>query len=126
MAEQTGMESSGQRFMLLEPCLPKNNKIGTLKTQTWGIRIIKIVGWVGLGISLKKAITDAKYAFNYSNIGHGSYLISANGYSWSHSVKEFNSASKSFSFATGDIIYFQYNIAEKKLVFYKNNNEVKF
>jgi hypothetical protein len=55
--------------------------------QTWGIKIIKLVGWIGLGIALKNSIIKANFNFHYTNIGHGSYLISSNGYSWSHSTK---------------------------------------
>ena len=73
--------------------------------QCWGIKIKKFVGWVGLGICLKNPIKAANYHFNYTNIGHGSYLISSNGYSWSHSVKDFNSAFKTFQFAVNDTVY---------------------
>lgn len=79
------------------------------KTNIWGIKIVKISGWVGIGISLKNTLIKANYHFNYTNIGHGSYLISNNGYSWSHSNKDFNSAYKSFPFAVGDIVYLEYN-----------------
>ena len=84
IAEQTGMESSGQRFIMIEPSL---NSYGSKAKMRWGIRVIKFVGWIGVGICLKNIITKANYHFNYNNIGHGSYLISSNGYSWSHSVK---------------------------------------
>ena len=52
-----------------------------------------------------------------NNIGHGSYLISTNGYTWSHSVKEFNSAFKSFQFNVNDTVYVQYDPIDKKLRF---------
>ena len=84
IAEQTAMESSGQRFIMIEPSV---SELGSSRKMRWGVRIIKFVGWVGIGICLRNAITKANYHFNYSNIGHGSYLISSNGYSWSHSVK---------------------------------------
>jgi hypothetical protein len=109
IAEQTFMESSGQRFALMEPGLSQSNyfyyEIVGNRKQCWGIKIKKFVGWVGLGICLKNTIKLANYHFNYTNTGHGSYLISSNGYSWSHSVKEFNSAFKTFQFAVNDIVY---------------------
>ena len=58
-----------------------------MKKINWGIKIKKFTGWIGLGICLKNIIKNANYHFNYNNTGHGSYLISSNGYSWSHSVK---------------------------------------
>lgn len=85
----------------------------------WGIKIIKFVGWVGIGICLKNAIKNANYFFNYTSIGHGSYLISSNGYSWSHSVKQFNSAFKTFQFAVNDVVYLEYDPKEGKLRFKK-------
>ena len=78
------MESSGQRFAIIEPSV---SGFGNSSKMRWGIKIKKFIGWVGIGICLKNMITKANYHFNYNNIGHGSYLISSNGYSWSHSVK---------------------------------------
>lgn len=60
--------------------------LGYSDKVTWGIKIVKFAGWIGVGISLKNIITKANFAFNYSSIGHGSYMISNNGYSWSHSA----------------------------------------
>lgn len=102
------MESSGQRFLLLQPSLPKKLNFNG-RMQTWGIKLIKLAGWIAVGIALKNKIANGKYVFTYSNIGHGSYLISANGYCWSHSLLDFNSAYKSFPFAVGDTVYMQFN-----------------
>lgn len=79
--EQTNMESSGQRFALADLALPINSKV------CWGIKVKKFFGWVGIGICLRNIIKTANYHFNHTNIGHGSYLISSNGYCWSHSIK---------------------------------------
>jgi len=86
----------------------------------------KFVGWVGVGICLKNCIKNANYHFNYTNIGHGSYLISTNGYTWSHSVKEFNSALKTFPFTTNDTVYIEFDPINCKLRFRKNNGPEKF
>lgn len=84
------------------------------------------MGWIGVGICLRNQIKNANYFFNYTNIGHGSYLISSNGYSWSHSVKELNSASKTFQFTVNDIVYLEYDPKECKLRFRKNTGNDKF
>lgn len=73
-------------------------------------------------MSLKNVITKANFMFNYSSIGHGSYMISNNGYSWSHSAPEFNSAHKTFHYAVNDIVYMEYDKINKKLRFRKNLN----
>ena len=117
VAEQTGMESSGQRFILMEQDLSKSSK-----KKTWGIKIKKLGGWIGVGISLKSQIVGSNFNFHYTTIGHGSYLISTNGYSWSHSVKEYNSALKCFTFAIGDTVYIEYNPLLGKLKFRKNES----
>jgi hypothetical protein len=62
-------------------------------------------------------IEGFNYCFNDTKYNHGSYLISANGYSWSHSEPSFNSAPKSFSFKEGDTITVEYSSAEGKVVF---------
>ncbi len=117
------MESSGQRLMLMQPSLPKLGSKYNQKSLTWALKIVKLAGWIGVGISLKNIIVKANYHFNYTNIGHGNYFISNNAYCWSHSLKQFNSASKSFSFTTGDTIYMKYFPNEKKIKFVKNNHE---
>lgn len=83
IAEQTSTESAGQRFILMEPALNDS----TQRKKIWGIRVKSFGGWIGIGISLHNVIKNANYHFNYTVLGHGSYLISSNGYSWSHSVK---------------------------------------
>ena len=92
----------------------------------WGIKANKLVSWIGVGICLKEHIATANYQFKYDNIGHGSYLISCNGYSWSHSVKEFNYACKAFNFTNNDIIYIEYDPKEGKLRFQKNNGPERY
>jgi hypothetical protein len=60
--------------------------------------------------------------FDYNNIGHGSYLISSNGYTWSHSKKEDNVVHKSFSFITGDVIYCEFDPEKKTLTLRKKDS----
>lgn len=72
-------------------------------------KISKLKGWIGIGICLKKVIEGSNYFFNDTKHNHGSYLISANGYCWSHSEPLFNSIAKSFSFKEGDVITVYYN-----------------
>ena len=81
-----------------------------MKTSiTWAYKVIKCSSWIGVGICLKQSIINLKYQFNYSNIGHGSYLLSSNGYTWSHSDKNYNSVYKGFSYGINDIIEMTYD-----------------
>ncbi len=63
-----------------------------------------MTGWIGIGVCLKEKIITSGYKFNYENLGHGSYMISSNGYTWSSSVLTSNSAYHSFNFTTGDFV----------------------
>jgi hypothetical protein len=75
-----------------------------------------------VGICHKDVIKKANFKFNYTSTGHGSYLISTNGYTWSHLKKEFNSAYKCFQFNVGDIVYMQFDPNAKKIKFKKNKS----
>ncbi|CAD8082973.1 unnamed protein product [Paramecium primaurelia] len=120
IAEQKTSESNGQRFIICEPCLPKN---GVYK---FGFKIIKYAGWIGVGVCHRDIIASANYKFNYTNIGHGSYLISNNAYSWSHLQKDLNSAHKSFDFGVGDIVVIEVDIPKKKITWWKKKSQLKF
>lgn len=63
-----------------------------------GVKVRKLKGWIGVGICLHDLIVNSGFKFNYTQHFHGSYLISTNGYSWSHSQLAFNSTQKSFIF----------------------------
>jgi len=43
-----------------------------------------------------------------NNLGHGSYLISSNGYSWSHTEQTNNITVVTFKFKEGDLIQLEY------------------
>jgi len=65
--------------------------------------------------------------YNYTNkdlkwegIGHGLYLISSTGYSYSHSHEEFNSVKKNFRFDEGDVIRVEYDSIDSKIRFISN------
>ena len=105
-ASQTLSGSNGERFALLDP---------ESETELVNInfRIKKVQGWVGVGICLKNEIIKASYKFNYTKAFHGSYLVSANGYSWSHSDTNFNSKYKGFCFSAGDVVSVIYNPDDK-------------
>jgi len=81
----------------------------------------KYVGWVGLGVCHKNIIQTANFKFNYTTVGHGSYLISNNAYSWSHLEAALNSSNKSFDFVVGDTIYIEIDNNAKIITWKKNN-----
>lgn len=84
---------------------------------TVGVKVLKLKGWIGLGICLHNVIVNGNYKFNYTQNFHGSYLISTNGYSWSHSQTAFNSAQKSFIYSEGDVIKISYEVEKRRVLF---------
>ena len=105
---------------LNESILLSNLVTRKVKTKiTWACKIGKFSSWMGVGICLKKPIVNGNYQFTYSMIGHGSYLLSSNGYTWSHSEKTENSVNKGFSFCANDIIEMTFDYQSLRLTFTK-------
>ena len=111
IASQTSSSSGGQRFALVE----SKQKIFT--DIEIAFKVKKLKGWIGVGVCLQKIIVNANYKFNYTQTYHGSYLISSNGYSWSHSQTQFNSCQNAYNFVDGDIIKITLNLAKKQVSF---------
>lgn len=70
----------------------------------------------------KKIVTSKNFGFNFGGVGHGGYLVSANGGSWSNIKAEFNNSIKSFKFVKGDIITVTVNLETNKIGFSKKND----
>ena len=107
-----------QRVALMKVEFSSNSK----GKYRWAIKILKLHGWIGLGLALKNTVVNSNYKFNYGSTGHGMYLISANGYTWSHSQSEDNSKVGSFSFYTGDTIILEYDSLSSQLLFKKHDS----
>lgn len=60
-----------------------------------------------------------------STIGHGSYLLSTNGYTWSHSRAGDNIKLKAFAFDTGTNVKVTFDPCNNKIV-YTNLDDDKF
>ena len=87
------------------------------------MKITKFVSWIGVGACHINKIKEANFNFYYSNTGHGSYLISSNGYSWSSYKPEYNSKYEPFQFKTGDIIHLEFSLKERMLRFKKESTD---
>lgn len=55
-----------------------------------------------------------------NNLGHGSYLISSNGYSWSHTEQSNNISVVGFKFVLNDVIQIEYE--KSKIKFWNRNS----
>lgn len=50
--------------------------------------------WVAVGMCHKDIVAGKNYGFNFSTIGHGAYMVSANGGSWSNTKVDQNNGVK--------------------------------
>ena len=60
--------------------------------------------WIAVGAAHRKVVENNSFVFKNGKIGHGAYMVSANGGTWSHINVEFNNKIKSFRFKQGDVI----------------------
>lgn len=94
------INSSGYKFIIMTPHFETGS--GTKKIA---FRIKEsLSNWVAVGMCHPKIVASKNYGFSFSSIGHGAYMVSANGGSWSHTKAEHNNSVKSFKFVKGDII----------------------
>ncbi|CAD8151192.1 unnamed protein product [Paramecium octaurelia] len=108
-AHQTANQNSENRFILIEPQILESCKIA--------IKITHLTNFIGIGIAYKNVLSLKNMKFDHQNLGHGSYMISSNAHTWSHSKKEENMVQKSFTFTTGDIIIVDVSLENKTLKF---------
>jgi hypothetical protein len=85
--------------------------------------VVKVVGWVGLGICIKNLIQKNKFDFiNYTQADNGSYIISSDGYTWTHQNTAQNSKTTyGFNIETGNEILFDLDL-EKQILSYTNKS----
>ena len=70
---------------------------------------INVSNWVAVGVCHKNIIASKNYNFTFSQLGHGAYMISSNGGTWSNTQTTFNNVVKAFKFAKNDIVICDYD-----------------
>lgn len=84
------MNTSGYKFVVMEPSL----EIGsTVKTFHFRVKECSS-NWVAVGMCHKNIVATKGYTFNFSSLGHGGYMVSANGGTWSNTSSEYNNKVK--------------------------------
>lgn len=99
---------------------PHLEGIGQVKKFVFKIKE-SLSNWVAVGMCHSKIVASKNYGFNFSSIGHGAYMVSANGGIWSHTKAEHNNSVKAFKFVKGDIIQVTANFTEKLVTFQKGS-----
>jgi hypothetical protein len=84
------VKSSGYKFAIMEPGI-EGGKSG----KRFAFRVKESASnWLALGVCHKKLIQGKHYGFIFGSIGHGAYMISSNGGSWSHLRADQNNSIK--------------------------------
>ncbi len=87
------LEDDNYQMALMYPQLSYNN------TQVFRFKINKLTrSWIAVGMAHKNILSSKNYRFHFKTPGHGAYMISANGGTWSHSMNQFNNKVKAFTF----------------------------
>jgi hypothetical protein len=73
----------------------------------WIVRIDKIQGSVTIGMCMPEFV-QGYCETNWSDIGHGHYMINNRGTAYSHTDHKVNNNGRSSSFKAGDILHFKY------------------
>ena len=60
---------------------------------------------MAVGFCHKKTVEEKGYSFKFGTIGHGAYMMSSNGGSWSNHKVEQNNTLKGIKFGKGDIVH---------------------
>lgn len=110
--------SSSYKFSIMEP------SVGKINHKTFSFKIIELhSNWLAIGFCHRNIIKAKNYSFTFGSTGHGAYMMSSNGGSWSHTQAEHNNSMKALKFVKGDIVHATINQQEHKITFQKNNSE---
>ncbi|CAD8084267.1 unnamed protein product [Paramecium primaurelia] len=106
--------SNGRYYCLCEQAIPKTGKI------LFAFQILSLTSSMFIGIGFRDIIQKNNY--QYTGLGYGSYMISQNGYTYSHHNKDVNGKQLSFTYTTNDIIIMEVSIEHKYIKWTRSNN----
>ena len=111
------VNAQGYKFALMEPEVDKFNK----KTFSFQVKELRS-NWIAVGFCNQKIVESKNYSFVFGSIGHGAYMVSSNGGSWSnHSAGE-NNTLKAIKFGKGDIVHATIDPSALSITFRKNSS----
>jgi hypothetical protein len=89
-----GNEPVAYKCAILSKSVEDNND---LELKRFTFKILRSTGdWIGLGVCHKKIVQANNYTLDFDHIGHGGYMISSNGGSWSNHDIDNNNVVKVF------------------------------
>lgn len=102
-------------------------KIESISKKTFSFAVNQLTSnWLAIGFCLQKVVQTKNYSFVFGAIGHGAYMISSNGGSWSHSKAESNNTLKAIKFGKGDTVHATIDYEISKIYFSKNKGNEKY
>lgn len=112
--QQTAIGKSKPNLSFKQRTVEINREIPPTSTETYRykFKIDKAATWVAIGL-----YDSAKPDSTYTDLGHGYYALSSNGYRWSSTEKEQNYNPFGFQFTSGEIIEMIYDAGNKTLNF---------
>ncbi|CAD8065875.1 unnamed protein product [Paramecium sonneborni] len=118
--QQNGKFVQGQGLFFGNQMIPKT---GITK---FALKILDIQTFINIGVGDKDIIIRSNYTPNFKFIGHGAYLISNQGYNYSHLSKNQNDVQQSFIFIKYDVIIIEINMNFKTLFWTKKSTLQQF
>lgn len=115
----------GYKFALLDPSLQSKGGSGSRKFA-FRMNQVNPSNWVAIGVCHKNVIVKKQYNFAFNTIGHGAYMISSNGGTWSNTQANFNNVVKAFKFAKGDTVACEFDAANSCVHFFKDKTNETF
>jgi hypothetical protein len=86
--------TQGYKFAVLEPDVESRSD-----KRCFHFRIKEYSSnWIAVGVCHKNIVVSKGYAFNFNVLGHGGYMISSNGGTWSNTNADFNNKIKVSAF----------------------------
>lgn len=121
--------TSSYKFAIIDPDIEKFKGV---KRLAFKIKESS-KNWLAVGVCHKNVVAAKNYSFTFNVLGHGAYMVSSNGGSWSDTKSEINNVVKvhlslkqSFKFVKNDIVLMTINMELKKLKFKKHGTNDHF
>jgi hypothetical protein len=115
------VNTQGYKFVLMEPHLDQLAK----KTFSFQVKESKS-NWLAIGFCHQSIVEAKGYSFVFGSIGHGAYMISSNGGSWSNHKTDQNNTLKGIKFSKGDTVHATIDPQQCLIIFTKNTHPDRY
>lgn len=86
------------------------------RLYVWTVKMTQLSSLMVIGICSEKASKQQNFVRGYwANPGHGHYAVGSDGYTYSHSDKQFNYKRQAFRINKGDLLKLSFDTGRRKL-----------